>query len=175
MCSIQEAVGASAYVTGVIESSVKSGHNSLAGHRSPRSQSMEDLSYIVVDLLIYQLWINSHMRICVSLPHRSCQRVIVDRRTQTSKAVLDESRQFYAHRLHGFTEDSQPAIHSLSMITQDFTRWADVVVQCIENYIQRVSDRLFSYLPDNTRRREPPPLLRCLSCFISVKPRHLCT
>ena len=48
-------------------------------------------------------------------------------------------RQFYAHKLRGLTENSKPAIHGLSMIAQDFARWADVVVQCIENHIRRVS------------------------------------
>lgn len=47
-------------------------------------------------------------------------------------------RQFYAHKLRGLTENSKPAIHALSMIAQDFVRWADVVVQCIENHIRRV-------------------------------------
>lgn len=50
-------------------------------------------------------------------------------------------RQFYAHKLRGLTENSKPAIHALSMIAQDFARWADVVVQCIENHIRRVSHR----------------------------------
>ncbi|KAF9646023.1 hypothetical protein BDM02DRAFT_3189210 [Thelephora ganbajun] len=47
-------------------------------------------------------------------------------------------RQFYAHKLRGLTENSKPAIHALSMIAQDFVRWADVVVQCIENHIRRI-------------------------------------
>ena len=51
-------------------------------------------------------------------------------------------RQFYAHKLRGLTENSKPAIHALSMIAQDFARWADVVVQCLENHIRRVSHRV---------------------------------
>ena len=57
-------------------------------------------------------------------------------------------RQFYAHKLRGLTENSKPAIHALSMIAQDFARWADVVVQCIENHIRRVSYYVSSYLSD---------------------------
>ena len=52
-------------------------------------------------------------------------------------------RQFYAHKLRGLTENSKPAIHALSMIAQDFVRWADVVAQCIENHIRRVSRHVF--------------------------------
>ena len=57
-------------------------------------------------------------------------------------------RQFYTHKLRGLTENSKPAIHALSMIAQDFVRWADVVVQSIENHIRRVSVHVSSYLPD---------------------------
>ena len=86
-------------------------------------------------------------------------------------------RQFYAHKLRGLTENSKPAIHALSMIAQDFARWADVVVQCIENHIRRVSHHVHSYLPDlvklGVEDRRPCCVGYC--AFICVKPHHLCT
>ncbi|EIW62016.1 uncharacterized protein TRAVEDRAFT_57146 [Trametes versicolor FP-101664 SS1] len=47
-------------------------------------------------------------------------------------------RRDYATRLSNLTVNSRPIIQSLSMIAQEFTRFADVVVQCIEQHIRRV-------------------------------------
>ena len=48
-------------------------------------------------------------------------------------------RRDYATRLANLTVNSRPIIQSLSMIAQEYTRFADVVDQCIEQHIRRVS------------------------------------
>lgn len=53
-------------------------------------------------------------------------------------------RRDYATRLSNLTVNSRPIIQSLSMIAQEFTRFADVVVQCIEQHIRRVSTLFLS-------------------------------
>ncbi|KAI0771561.1 hypothetical protein BD413DRAFT_549604 [Trametes elegans] len=47
-------------------------------------------------------------------------------------------RRDYATRLSNLTVNSRPIIQSLSMLAQEYTRFADVVVQCIEQHIRRV-------------------------------------
>ncbi|KAI0723239.1 hypothetical protein C8Q76DRAFT_646524 [Earliella scabrosa] len=47
-------------------------------------------------------------------------------------------RRDYASRLAALTVNSRPIIQSLSMIAQDYSRFADVVVQCIEQHLRRV-------------------------------------
>jgi hypothetical protein len=86
-------------------------------------------------------------------------------------------RQFYAHKLRGLTENSKPAIHALSMIAQDFARWGEVVVQCIENHIRRVSPSRFflSTSPSQLGVEGYPPCCATSCVFILVKPQHLCT
>lgn len=51
-------------------------------------------------------------------------------------------RRDYAARLAQLTFNSRPHIQSLSMIAQDYTRYADIVVQCVEQHIRRVSHSL---------------------------------
>lgn len=48
-------------------------------------------------------------------------------------------RQFYATQLAALTFNSRPIIQNLSMIAQDFSRMSNVVVQCLEAHIRRVS------------------------------------
>ena len=48
-------------------------------------------------------------------------------------------RRDYMTRLSNLTVNSRPIIQSLSMIAQDYSRFADVVVQCIEQHLRRVS------------------------------------
>ncbi|KAI0719620.1 hypothetical protein C8T65DRAFT_635929 [Cerioporus squamosus] len=47
-------------------------------------------------------------------------------------------RRDYMTRLSNLTVNSRPIIQSLSMIAQDYSRFADVVVQCIEQHLRRV-------------------------------------
>ncbi|KAH9938216.1 uncharacterized protein B0H18DRAFT_966113 [Fomitopsis serialis] len=47
-------------------------------------------------------------------------------------------RRDYSTRLAELTVNSRPIIQTLSMIAQDYTRFADIVVQCIESHIRRV-------------------------------------
>ena len=48
-------------------------------------------------------------------------------------------RRDYTMRLAELTVNSRPIIQNLSMVAQEYSRWADVVVQCIENHIRQVS------------------------------------
>lgn len=48
-------------------------------------------------------------------------------------------RQFYASHLATLTFNSRPIIQNLSMMAQDFQRWASIVGQCLEAHIRRVS------------------------------------
>lgn len=50
-------------------------------------------------------------------------------------------RREYSTRLAELTINSRPIIQNLSMLAQDYSRFADVVVQCIESHIRRVSAR----------------------------------
>ncbi|KAI1795172.1 hypothetical protein LXA43DRAFT_993775 [Ganoderma leucocontextum] len=47
-------------------------------------------------------------------------------------------RRDYVTRLSNLTVNSRPIIQTLSMIAQDYSRYADVVVQCIEQHLRRV-------------------------------------
>ncbi|THH14893.1 hypothetical protein EW146_g5507 [Bondarzewia mesenterica] len=47
-------------------------------------------------------------------------------------------RRDYTARLAELTVNSRPIIQNLSMVAQEYSRWADVVVQCIEDHIRRV-------------------------------------
>ena len=48
-------------------------------------------------------------------------------------------RRDYMARLANLTVNSRPIIQSLSMIAQDYSRFAEIVVQCVEQHIRRVS------------------------------------
>jgi hypothetical protein len=50
-------------------------------------------------------------------------------------------RRDYASRLAELTVNSRPIIQSLSMLAQDYSRWADIVAQSIESHIRKVSPR----------------------------------
>ena len=55
-------------------------------------------------------------------------------------------RSDYTARLAGLTDNSRVIIQALSMYAHDFSRWGDVVTQCIEVHIRRVSGPLLSIL-----------------------------
>lgn len=48
-------------------------------------------------------------------------------------------RQDFSGRLNELTVNSRPIIQSLSTIAQDYLRYAEIVVQCVEQHIRRVS------------------------------------
>lgn len=54
----------------------------------------------------------------------------------------DEFRQFYASHLATLTFNSRPIIQNLSLMAQDFQRWASIVAQCLEAHIRRVPPTL---------------------------------
>ena len=64
--------------------------------------------------------------------------------------IVDASgfRRDYAARLSELMFNSRPIIQNLSIIAQDFVRFADIVVQCIEAHIRRVSSSLFHTICD---------------------------
>lgn len=48
-------------------------------------------------------------------------------------------RRDYMGRLAELTVNSRPIIQNLSMVAQEYSRYADVVTECIEQHIRRVS------------------------------------
>lgn len=48
-------------------------------------------------------------------------------------------RRDYTNRLAELTVNSRPVIQSLSMLAQDYSRFAEIVAQCLEAHIRRVS------------------------------------
>jgi len=48
-------------------------------------------------------------------------------------------RREYSLRLADLTINSRPIIQNLSMLAQEYSRFADIVAQCIEAHIRRVS------------------------------------
>jgi pre-mRNA cleavage complex 2 protein Pcf11 len=56
-------------------------------------------------------------------------------------------RRDYSLRLAELTVNSRPIIQSLSMLAQEFTRFAEIVAQCIEAHIRRVSFNPFNAIP----------------------------
>lgn len=53
-------------------------------------------------------------------------------------------RRDYIARLAELTVNSRPIIQTLSLIAQEYSRYADIVVNCIEQHIRRVSHPLYS-------------------------------
>ena len=76
-------------------------------------------------------------------------------------------RRDYMTRLSNLTVNSRPIIQTLSLIAQDYSRYADVVVQCIEQHLRRVSHRLHDLfclsLPSRTRRSIEPAVRSSIS------------
>jgi pre-mRNA cleavage complex 2 protein Pcf11 len=48
-------------------------------------------------------------------------------------------RRDYVTRLAQLTVNSRPIIQALSMLAQEYSRYADIVVNCLEQHIRRVS------------------------------------
>jgi hypothetical protein len=48
-------------------------------------------------------------------------------------------RHEYARRLEDLTENSRPIIQHLYLFAQEYSRWSDIVGQCLEAHIRRVS------------------------------------
>lgn len=53
-------------------------------------------------------------------------------------------RRDFSSRLAELTVNSRPIIQSLSMIAQEYTRFSEIVAQCLEAHIRRVSTFLGS-------------------------------
>jgi len=54
-------------------------------------------------------------------------------------------RRDFTARIAELTINSRPIIQSLSMYAQEYARWADVVAQCIQTHIRRVSFPVHSH------------------------------
>lgn len=54
-------------------------------------------------------------------------------------------RRDFAARLAELTINSRPIIQTLSMFAQEYSRWADVVAQCLDTHIRRVSLQSIHY------------------------------
>jgi pre-mRNA cleavage complex 2 protein Pcf11 len=55
-------------------------------------------------------------------------------------------RRDYAGRLAELNVNSRPIIQNLSMLAQEFSRFAEIVAQCLEAHIRRVSFFLLDHL-----------------------------
>ena len=49
-------------------------------------------------------------------------------------------RRDYAARLSELTMNSRPIIQNLSMMAQNFNRYSDIVAECLQAHIRRVSE-----------------------------------
>lgn len=74
-------------------------------------------------------------------------------------------RRDYANRLAELTINSRPIIQNLSYIAQEYSRFADSVVECIDGHIRRVSD---IYLPPQLQFRESDSTMTMESLLFRV-------
>ncbi|KZT74323.1 hypothetical protein DAEQUDRAFT_807469 [Daedalea quercina L-15889] len=78
-------------------------------------------------------------------------------------------RREYSARLAELTVNSRPIIQSLSMLAQDYSRFADIVVQCIENHIRRVPQWMklpAFYLLDAISKNVYNPYANCFAPLV---------
>jgi pre-mRNA cleavage complex 2 protein Pcf11 len=72
-------------------------------------------------------------------------------------------RRDFSSRLAELTVNSRPIIQSLSMIAQEYTRFSEIVAQCLEAHIRRVS----TFLPLGYFRLIALGAGSCLGRFLS--------
>ncbi|KAH9844237.1 uncharacterized protein C8Q71DRAFT_731856 [Rhodofomes roseus] len=78
-------------------------------------------------------------------------------------------RRDYSTRLAELTVNSRPIIQNLSMVAQDYTRFADIVVQCIESHIRRVPQWMklpAFYLLDAISKNVYNPYANCFAPLV---------
>ncbi|KAH7929411.1 hypothetical protein BV22DRAFT_1029463 [Leucogyrophana mollusca] len=78
-------------------------------------------------------------------------------------------RRDYAARLAQLTINSRPIIQTLSMVAQEYSRWADIVVQCLEAHIRRVPPYMklpSFYLLDAISKNVYDPYARHFAPFV---------
>ncbi|KAJ7283542.1 hypothetical protein C8J57DRAFT_1171278 [Mycena rebaudengoi] len=78
-------------------------------------------------------------------------------------------RRDYANQLAELKVNSRPIIQNLSMIAQDFARFADIVAQCLEAHIRRVPQWMklpAFYLLDAISKNVYDPYARHFSAFV---------
>lgn len=67
-------------------------------------------------------------------------------------------RRDYSNRLAELSVNSRPIIQNLSMLAQEFSRYAEIVAQCLETHIRRVSPFPLSQ----------PVSFHCLDCAVGI-------
>ncbi|EIN10422.1 hypothetical protein PUNSTDRAFT_84460 [Punctularia strigosozonata HHB-11173 SS5] len=78
-------------------------------------------------------------------------------------------RRDYTSRLAELTINSRPIIQSLSMIAQEYSRWAEIVAQCLEAHIRRVPPWMklpAFYLLDAISKNVYDPYARFFTPFV---------
>ena len=82
-------------------------------------------------------------------------------------------RRDYVARLSELTVNSRPIIQTLSMTAQEYVRYADIVVNCLEQHIRRVSHPFYlpfsplhvrAFLWITSKLSEDPPTSRLFPC-----------
>ncbi|EPQ59475.1 hypothetical protein GLOTRDRAFT_55502, partial [Gloeophyllum trabeum ATCC 11539] len=79
-------------------------------------------------------------------------------------------REDYLQRLSMLNVNSRPLIQSLSMIAQEYSRWAEIVAQCIETHIRRASPWMklpAFYLLDAISKNVYEPYARHFTPFVT--------
>ncbi|KII95071.1 hypothetical protein PLICRDRAFT_33902 [Plicaturopsis crispa FD-325 SS-3] len=79
-------------------------------------------------------------------------------------------RHDYMARLGELTFNCRPIIQNLSMIAQDYTRWADIVSQCLQTHIRRVPPWMklpAFYVLDAISKNVFEPYARLFASFIT--------
>lgn len=71
-------------------------------------------------------------------------------------------RRDYSTRLAELTVNSRPIIQNLSMLAQEMSRYAEIVAQCLEAHIRRVSHLSVRTSPGNA-----PRIMSSAPCYIS--------
>src|ERR1700722_7815684 len=70
---------------------------------------------------------------------------------------LNAFRRDYSACREELTVNSRPIIQNLSMFAQEHSCWAEIVSQCVEAHIQRVSERAICIIHSHTDYHHGPP------------------
>ncbi|KZV63828.1 hypothetical protein PENSPDRAFT_197263 [Peniophora sp. CONT] len=82
-------------------------------------------------------------------------------------------RRDYAARLAELTMNSRPIIQDLSVYAQEYSRWSDSVVSCIDKHIRMVSTLCSFVLSPSSLRGSPSALPPRKQFFHMVRASHV--